>query len=119
MIIEIGRWINRVIVTLFFFVLVFVLSCSKNNTDILTNTTWGNNDGIEISFSTETQLTFNVDNNVKWIGVYVLYENNSVLLYKAVVGESDNYILEYTGVVKGNTMELFKDDSVLILKKMI
>lgn len=110
---KLSLYTNRTIVALF---VLFLVSCSKDNTDILTNTVWSNAD-TQIIFSSEKQLTFSTNNVIKWVGVYVLYENNSILLYKTVAGETNNYVLTYVGIINNEIMELSNDTSVIVLNK--
>lgn len=100
----------------FIFVLfvISLLSCNKEETDVLTNTVW-ESENIKLSFAADKQVVCDVNNALDWVGVYVLYENNSILIYKAIAGDTDNYVLTYTGTVNGDVMNLYDEDEVLVI----
>ena len=88
--------------------MVFALSCSKDDVDELTGTSWVN-DNIELSFYPDEGVNYKESGVLLWSGVYKLYKSGSIHIYRAKAGSSD-WPIEYTGFIDGTSMELTDGD---------
>jgi hypothetical protein len=96
----------------FIFLISIILSCNKDKSDILTSTTWSNND-ITLSFYENQKVSKYSNSVLDWTGVYTLYGKDYVLIYKPVPGK-ENWPLEYTGILLDNQLTL--NDTIVLNK---